>query len=164
MDKLSATTTRNWVINNIEFTAVETVPEGSLLVEGIVENPDFNDVWYFGNSSYEDSEIRQLVSDGYLEIFWPEEWCSKGYGCFVIRLKLDDKGRFEVDGSVAADCVLCKRAFNFLNNGYNMIETAPSTGTVESGGTPSDWDPACTPCINADPEEEEYPYDFDDEF
>lgn len=164
MDKLSATTTRDWIINHIEFTAVETAPEGSLLVEGIVENPERNDVWYFGIESYEASDLWQLVADGYLQIFWPE-WCEQGYGNFVVRLKLDDKGRFEVDGSHPADCVICKRSFNFLDTGDNLIETAPATGpTYSCGGTPPEYDSACTPCINAGPEEEVYECDFDDEF
>lgn len=163
MDKLAAATTRNWTINGIEFTVVDTAPDGSLLVEGIVQNPEHADVWFFGHQSYEASEVRELVDAGYLEIFWPD-WCDKETGCFVIRLKLDDRFKFP-DGSAPARCVICDRDFPFINNGDNLIETAPATGpTYSCGGTPAEWEPACTECINFGPEEDEmYECDFDDD-
>lgn len=151
MNKLSAATTCNWIIDGIEFTTVYTVPDGSLLVEGIVENPEWGgDLWYFGNQSYEAAELRQLVSDGYLEIFWPD-WCEKGLtGCFCVRLKLDDDGKFP-GGSTPDDCTICQRNFNFIDNGDNIIETHPGIGPSYScGGTPPEYDTVCTSCIEAE--------------
>lgn len=146
MDKLAAATTCDWIINGIEFTTVYTVPEGSLLVDGIVQNHEWEYVWYFGNQSYESSGLRELVDEDFLEIFWPD-WCEKDFGCFCIRLKLDSDGKFK-DGSMPDDCVRCYRNFNLYDNSDNVIETHPGTGpTYSCGGTPPEYDTVCTECL-----------------
>jgi len=155
--------TQTWNINGIEFEAVVSVEQGSILEVGLVQNPEHADIFFFGPNSLKDSELEQLVDEGWLEPYRPW-WGVTDTGCFCLRLVVDDKGNF-IDGSEPADCIVCKRAFNFIDNGDNVIVTHPATGpSYSSGGEPAEWDSACTECIGSEFEEPEPDYDPDDDY
>lgn len=162
---MSKATTQTWNINGIEFQAVASVEEGSLLKVGLVQNPDHGK-FFFDRANFGRFELAQLVDEGWLERCFPQ-WlglAADDCNCFCLRLVVDDVGNF-IDGSEPADCIVCKRAFPFIDNGDNMIMTAPATGpSFAGGGDPADWDSACTECIEAGPEEEEYPEEYDEDF
>lgn len=142
-----------WNINGIEFEAKALYdPEyAGALPQGVVRDP-IDDLFFFSDVSFDETELDQLIEEGYLLFFYPI-WVHGSIFC--VRLALDSRQHFYLvkDNPEVATCILCGRNFPFIDNGNNMIEIAPATGpSYACGGNPSDWDSACTECMNADPE------------
>ena len=154
-----------WNINGIEFEARALYNTG-LLPEGLVRDPNDGDLFFFDHGSLAETELGQLIDEGYLLVF-DRLMRLATPGTFCVRLALDSRQNFYlVDGRPEiATCVLCDRDFPFIDNGDNMIQTAPATGrSYASGGSPPDYDSACTECMEAGPDEEEYDFEDEDDF
>ncbi len=152
-----------WTINGIEFEAKALYdPEyAGALPQGIVRDPNDDQLFFFSKASFAATELDQLIEEGYLVFFYPP-WVRGGVFC--VRLALDSQHNFYLVGGSPdiAHCIICTRAFPFIDNGDNMIMTAPATGpSYACGGDPAEWDSACTECIETGPEEEEPPEDWD---
>ena len=141
-----------WNIAGIEFEAKSAYdPEytGKLPV-GIVRNPNDPDLFFFSRASFAETELDQLVGEGYLVLFYPA-WLLIA-GCFCVRLALDKEGQGKFylvpDWPRPEECNLCEQLFPFINNGTNVYESAPARGpSYGCGGDPPEYDIACTPCL-----------------
>ena len=136
-------TLANWTVNGIEFEAVAT-SEDERLVAGFVPNPEVSDSFLFGTASFEDSELAQLVEEGYLVTCRPS-WITV-VGAFCLRLA----PKFPNDEE-PAECVACGAAFNWTNDGSQLIETFAGRGpSFACGGEPPEYEPACSRCIDGE--------------
>jgi hypothetical protein len=160
-----------WIIDGIEFEAKSAYDPDytGKLPAGIVRNPNDPDLFFFSPASFAETELQQLVDDGYLYYFYPQAiGITQGSDCFCVMLALNPRNEFyrvkarhdalqQYGHPTPEECVLCKRSFPFVNDGDNVVQTHPGTGpTYSCGGTPPDYEPACTECMEADPEDD-YP-------
>ena len=135
-------TLANWNVNGIEFEAVST-SEDERLVAGFVPNPEVSDSFLFG-ASFEDSELAQLVEEGYLVTCRPS-WITV-VGAFCLRLA----PKFPNDEE-QAECAVCEANFNWTNDGSQLVETYPQQGpSYACGGTPAEYEAACPSCIDGE--------------
>lgn len=153
-----------WVISGIEFEA-KSAYDGDYtgkLPDDIIRNPNDPDLFFFSPASFAETELQQLVDDGYLAFFFPPQMDGlAGTNCFCVKLALDSRRNFYKvkDTPEPADCELCKRSFPFIDNGQNVYESAPARGpSFSSGGEPAEWDVACTECLEREPDDL---YDYD---
>ena len=157
-----------WVIDGIEFEAKSAYDRDytGKLPAGIIRDPNDSDLFFFSKASFAATELDQLIEEGYLVFFYSQALGITTPSTFCVRLALDSRNRFYlVEGMPEiATCILCKRDFPFIDNGDNMIETAPARGpSYGSGGEPPEWDSACTECMETDPDDryDEEPYEED---
>ena len=134
-------TLESWNINGIEFEAV-IKSEDERYVAGFVANPAF-DGFTFAPESFEDSELEQLVEEGYLVKCEPY-WIIPGFFCVRISPKFPNDEE-------EATCEVCHVSFNWKNDGSQLVQTFAGSGpSYACGGEPPEFEPACSSCVGGE--------------